>query len=95
MVKNYEELGRSIGALITDKQKAYGDSFHKSGEVMRQLFPDGISPDKFVDVLALVRIIDKMFRIATNPDYGGENSWGDIAGYALLRLGDVIEHNDK
>jgi hypothetical protein len=86
---NYEELGRSIGALIQDKQKSYGDSFHKSGEVMKLLFPNGIPPKSYVDALALVRIIDKLFRLATDPGYNGENSWGDIAGYALLRLGDV------
>jgi len=86
---NYEEIGRSMGELITSKQKSYGDSFHKSGEVMRQLFPQGIPTESYVDALALVRIIDKMFRIATDPSYGGENSWGDIAGYAMLRLGDV------
>lgn len=86
---NYEELGRNIGALIQEKQQSYGDSFHKSGEVMKQLFPNGIPPESYVDALALVRIIDKLFRLATDPGYNGENSWGDIAGYALLRLGDV------
>jgi len=86
---NYAELGRSIGALIQEKQQSYGDSFHKSGEVMKQLFPKGIPPESYVDALALVRIIDKLFRLATDPGYNGENSWGDIAGYALLRLGDV------
>jgi hypothetical protein len=86
---NYEELGRSIGALIQEKQQSYGDSFHKSGEVMKLLFPQGIPPKSYVDALALVRIIDKLFRLATDPGYNGENSWGDIAGYALLRLGDV------
>lgn len=86
---NYEQLGRSIGALIQEKQQSYGDSFHKSGEVMKLLFPQGIPPESYVDALALVRIIDKLFRLATDPGYNGENSWGDIAGYALLRLGDV------
>lgn len=86
---NYEDLGRKIGSLIQEKQQSYGDSFHKSGEVMKQLFPNGIPPESYVDALALVRIIDKLFRLATDPTYNGENSWGDIAGYALLRLGDV------
>jgi hypothetical protein len=60
---NYEELGRSIGALIQEKQQSYGDSFHKSGEVMTHLFPNGIPPESNVDALALVRIIDKLFRL--------------------------------
>lgn len=85
---DYEKLGASVGALITEKQKAYGDSFHKSGKVMEQLFPDGIPSESFVDALAIVRIVDKLFRIATDPSYGGESPWKDIAGYALLRLAD-------
>lgn len=85
---NYKELGASVGSLITEKQKAYGDSFHKSGEVLKQLFPDGIPNNSYVDALAIVRIVDKLFRIATDPDWGGESPWRDIAGYALLRLAD-------
>lgn len=92
---DYEKLGRDIGRLIVEKQKAYGDSFHKSGKVMEQLFPKGIPPESYVDALAIVRIIDKLFRLATDPNWGGESPWGDIAGYSLLRLGDVKNKTDK
>ena len=85
---NYKELGANVGSLITEKQKAYGDSFHKSGKVLEQLFPNGIPNNSYVDALAIVRIVDKLFRIATDPDWGGESPWKDIAGYALLRLAD-------
>jgi hypothetical protein len=85
---NYKELGASVGSLITEKQKAYGDSFHKSGKVLEQLFPNGIPNHCYVDALAIVRIVDKLFRIATDPDWGGESPWKDVAGYALLRLAD-------
>lgn len=85
---NYKELGASVGNLITEKQKAYGDSFHKSGKVLEQLFPNGIPNNCYVDALAIVRIVDKLFRIATDPDWGGESPWKDVAGYALLRLAD-------
>jgi hypothetical protein len=92
---DYEKLGSEIGKLITSKQAAYGDSFHKSGEVMKQLYPNGIPVSNYVDVLAIVRIIDKLFRLATDPNYNNENSWADIAGYSLLRLGDVKNKTDK
>lgn len=81
---DYETRGRKIGALVDEKQVAYGDSFGKSGEIMRILYPNGIPSDKIDDALCVVRIIDKLFRIATNRDALGESPYLDIAGYALL-----------
>ena len=80
----YEELGSEIGKLVESKQAAYGDSFGKSGDIMRILYPSGISPEKMDDALCLVRIIDKMMRIATDRDALGESPYRDVAGYALL-----------
>lgn len=91
MTHNYEKLGQAIGKLVSEKQKSYGDSFHRSGDVMSLLFPDGIPKESYVDALAIVRIIDKLFRLATDPGYNGENSWGDIAGYSLLRMADSLK----
>ena len=81
---DYETRGRKIGALVDEKQVAYGDSFGKSGEVMRILYPDGIPSDKIDDALCVVRIIDKLFRIASDRDALGESPYHDIAGYGLL-----------
>lgn len=80
----YEELGAEIGKLVETKQAAYGDAFGKSGEVMRILYPDGIPVEKLDDALTVVRVLDKLFRIATSRDALGESPWRDIAGYALL-----------
>lgn len=82
----YENLGRDIGKLVATKQEAYGDSFGKSGEVMRILYPDGITADKLDDALTVVRVLDKLFRIATDKDALGESPWRDIAGYSLLAV---------
>jgi hypothetical protein len=83
-VTNYEEIGSELGRLVAEKQRAYGDSFGKSGRVMRILYPDGVSPDQLDDALAIVRVVDKLFRIATDRDAFGEDPWRDVAGYALL-----------
>ncbi len=80
----YAELGREIGALVEEKRAAYGDSFGKSGEVMRILYPDGIGVDQYNDALTVVRILDKLFRIATDRDAMGESPYRDIAGYGIL-----------
>lgn len=84
---DYEKIGREIGELVTEKQKAYGDSFGKSGKVLNILYPDGIKPEQYDDVLTITRIIDKLFRIANKKDAFNENPYGDIAGYSILAIG--------
>ena len=70
---NYEEIGRDVGELVSEKQKAYGDSFGRSGECLRQMFPNGIKPEQYDDLLTIARIIDKLFRIANDPQAFEEN----------------------
>ncbi|VVB50701.1 Uncharacterised protein [uncultured archaeon] len=83
----YAKLGESIGKLVEEKQKAYGDSFSKAPAIMAVLYPNGISPDMMGSALTVVRVIDKLNRISTNKvDLLGENPWGDIAGYSLLEV---------
>jgi len=82
----YVKIGNEIGALVEEKQEAYGDSFSKSCEILKILYPNGITPDKYRDLLTITRVIDKLFRIATKKDALGENAWQDIAGYAILSV---------
>lgn len=81
---DYSALGQEIGELVERKQSAYGDSFGKSGDVLRLLYPGGIPPEKLDDALTVVRVVDKLFRVATDRDALGESPWRDVAGYALL-----------
>lgn len=92
---NFEELGRTIGKLVTCKQKNYGDSFGRSGECLRQMYPNGIEPEQYDDLLTIARMLDKLFRIATNPDAFDENPFGDLAGYALLGMNRYNKNRDK
>jgi len=80
----YEELGQRIGQIVDEKQAAYGDSFHKCADFLRLLYPAGVPPDKYQDMLCLVRIFDKQMRIATDAGAFGESPYSDIAGYGLL-----------
>ena len=83
-IGKYEKLAQEIGALVDAKQVAYGDAFGRSGSVMRILYPNGISLEQMDDALCVVRITDKLFRIATDKDALGESPYKDIAGYGLL-----------
>lgn len=81
----YERIALSIGQLVDEKNKAYGDAFNKSSEFLKVLYPNGVSPDQYGDMLAIVRVFDKLMRIATDKDALGENPWRDIAGYGVLK----------
>jgi hypothetical protein len=82
----FESIGWNVGELVQQKQRAYGDSFGRSGECLRQMFPDGIKPEQYDDLLTIARILDKLFRIANNKDAFDENPYQDIVGYGLLGM---------
>lgn len=81
----YEEKGRQVGALVDKKNKQYGDSFAKSGGILAILYPNGVKPEQYRDMLGVTRVLDKLFRIA-NGDQGEESAWSDISGYGLLGM---------
>lgn len=80
----FRAIASKVGETCAAKNAAYGDSFARSGEVLRIMFPEGIRPDQFDDALGVVRVVDKLFRIATDRDALGEDPWIDVAGYGVL-----------
>ena len=77
-------VAQTLGTLVSQKNEAYGDAFSQAGDVIRVLYPDGVKPEQYVDLLVTVRIVDKLFRIANKKDAFSESPWQDIAGYGLL-----------
>ncbi len=75
-----------VAETVKKKNAIYGNSFEKAGEVLKILYPHGIQLEQYQDVLTVVRILDKFFRIATDKDALGENPWEDICGYSLLAV---------
>lgn len=76
--KTFADIAYSIGELVTKKNAAYGNSFAKTGDFLKLLYPKGISVEQYDDALLLVRIFDKMIRIATDKDAFGESPFQDI-----------------
>jgi hypothetical protein len=83
-MSKYEEEAQRLGKLVTEKNAAYGSSFEKTGDFLGLLYPSGLKPEQYRDALAIVRVFDKMMRIANKKDAFGESPWNDIAGYGLL-----------
>lgn len=94
-MRDYVKTATELGKLVKDKQDAYGDSFSKSEEIIKILFPQGVKPENYRDLLTITRIIDKLFRIATRKNAFGESPYRDIAGYALLGLVSDLEEEKK
>jgi hypothetical protein len=88
-------LGTEIGKLVKEKNVAYGDAFAQAEQILKILYPRGVTPDRYLDMLATVRVLDKLFRIATAKDAFGESPWRDIAGYGLLGYAASIEDANK
>ena len=91
MTNKYEQIGQEIGKLVDQKNAAYGSSFAEAHKILSVLYPNGIKPEQYTDALAIVRVLDKLFRIANQKNAFGESPWKDIAGYAILG----VANNEK
>jgi len=91
MNESFVQIGKEIGNLVTEKNQAYGDSFNQSSKIVEILYPNGIALNQYQDFLSIIRIIDKLFRIANRKDAFNESPWRDICGYSIL----AIERDDR
>lgn len=86
--QSFEEIAMTIASTLVGKNKAYGNAFEDSGKFLKLLYPDGIKPEQYTDVLLIARIFDKLKRVANrtpgNKDLFDESPYMDIAGYAIL-----------
>ena len=80
----FASLAKEIAEIVAAKNVAYGNSFDKCGDFLRLLWPNGVRPEQYTDLLQLVRMFDKFSRIASGAP--GEDPHADLVGYALLGL---------
>lgn len=84
-LSQYALIGEQVGGLVAEKQLAYGDMIRGAQDIFRILYPDGIKPEQYDDALLVLRVTDKIGRIARgNKKAFGESPWRDICGYAIL-----------
>jgi hypothetical protein len=93
--KTYKQIGEEIGSLVDKKNAAYGSSFAECHKILSVLYPNGIQPEQYTDALAIIRVIDKLFRIANNKNAFDESPWNDIAGYAILGVANDLSKKNK
>ena len=81
-MKTINEVVDKLRVVLHKKNEAYGDTAQTAGEMLRVLYPDGVAPDQYDDMLIIVRILDKLGRVATGDT--SEDPFLDIAGYGVL-----------
>jgi len=79
---------REAASTYEDRNKVYGDSYKRYGEVMMALFPDGIevfTTDDFNRLGVFNMIVSKITRISANLSRGGHrDSALDLIAYAAM-----------
>ena len=83
---SFEKIANELATLLKEKNEAYGNAFDKTTQILTLLYPNGIKVDQFKDVHVIVRMLDKLSRIARDNDPMGESPYMDIAGYSILAL---------
>lgn len=83
-MSDFVDLAVEIATLVEEKNKQYGSSFDISGDFLKLLYPNGVKPEQYTDMLQIVRMFDKFCRIASQAP--GEDPHADLLGYALLGL---------
>lgn len=85
---SYEALASEIGRMTDEKGRQYGNANVKVEAIMKVLYPEGVPVYALRNALLIVRMLDKVCRIANQGpdglDKGGEDPYRDLAGYALI-----------
>ena len=92
-MNKFEKIASNLATILSMKNDAYGNAFDKTTQILTLLYPTGIKVEQFKDVHVLIRMLDKLSRIARDNDPLGESPYMDIAGYAILSL--ARDENDE
>ena len=91
----YEQIALEVSTLLQQKNAAYGSAFEKTTEILKLLYPKGIPLSAYKNVHVIVRVLDKLSRIAQDNDPFGESPWIDICGYSILAQTELFKERSK
>ena len=87
---HYEQVGAFIGALVDKGIPVSNGNPHEAVAVVRALFPHGIKPEQYDDLLAMIRMIDSMFLISREKKSAGKTShYMDIVCWGIRKCQDL------
>jgi hypothetical protein len=80
----HARIGLELGKLVDAKDRAYGQAVAIVPAILRLLYPDGIRPEQYLEAALIVRMEDKICRIARGDARAfKESPWRDICGYSM------------
>lgn len=82
----FAQITDELGKLVIEKNNSYGSAYALCATYLELLFPNGVHPSRYTDMLLLVRMFDKQMRIARRKDAFGESPYKDLAGYSVLGI---------
>ena len=83
---SFQELASELAEMLTEKNRKYGDSYARMAHVLPIFYPEGVPGNHLLDAVFILRIVDKLMRIASAQKDDDEDPVMDIAGYAILRM---------
>jgi hypothetical protein len=87
-MSNVQNLINDIAKLVKAKQDEYGHVDIAVNKFLQTVYPNGITTDKYDDVLFAMRIIEKLSRVCSSNISlkAKDDAYQDIVGYGLLGL---------
>ena len=67
---DYRRIAEEIGDIVESKQEAYGDSFGRSGAVLRILYPEGLWPEQLFEAVR-VGLQHRSIGLLAHVEFGG------------------------
>jgi hypothetical protein len=86
MQDKFKKITDDLAQILSIKDEAYGNAFDKTTQILSLLYPNGIKVEQYKDLHVIIRMLDKISRIARDNDPLGESPYMDIAGYSILSL---------
>jgi len=86
MQDKFKKITDDLAQILSTKDEAYGNAFDKTTQILSLLYPNGIKVEQYKDLHVIIRMLDKISRIARDNDPLGESPYMDIAGYSILSL---------
>jgi hypothetical protein len=92
-----EEILQNAVQTFSEKRKQYGSTDQLASAMLKLAYPNGITPEKYNDVLVFIKITEKLIRISSSDieEQSKSDAYGDIIGYGLLGLNKDLEANKK
>lgn len=83
--KDFFDVGEKLVTKVAQKNNDYGSAFEQIEEILKVLYPNGVPVHQYGNMSLLVRMLDKVCRLANEREkFYNEDSWDDLIGYCFV-----------